>query len=192
MAAPRPPSLKARALQWLAQREHSRLELGHKLLRAARAGHRAPAAAAEARPSEEPFDAAAARAAIAQLLDELERAGWLAPERFVESRVRARLARFGNQRIAQELAAHHLALPEDAARALVQSEPARARAVRERRFARAPDTPEERARQARFLAARGFSADVIHSVLREAARAATDAAREDARRRSRGAPHSRG
>ena len=34
MAAP-PLSLKARALQWLAQREHSRVELRRKLLRVA-------------------------------------------------------------------------------------------------------------------------------------------------------------
>jgi regulatory protein len=32
-----PLSLKARALQWLAQREHSRVELRRKLLRAVRA-----------------------------------------------------------------------------------------------------------------------------------------------------------
>jgi regulatory protein len=174
MAAPRPRALKARALQWLAQREHSRLELEHKLLRAARAGDRAQAAA-EARAHEEPFDADAARDAIAALLDELERAGWLAAERFVESRVHARAARFGNRRIEQELASHHLVLSDDAALALAQSEPARARAVRERRFARVPDTPQERARQARFLAARGFSAEVIRRVLREAAHAGKDA-----------------
>ena|SRR5690349_4501984 len=177
MAAPRPRSLKARALQWLAQREHSRLELERKLLRAARAAHQTRTRAATASASaagaacadNDPFDGEAARAEIAVLLDGLERDGYLATARFVESRVHARSARYGNRRIEQELAQHAVALPEDAARSLAASEPERARAVRARRFAAAPDTPRERARQARFLAARGFSAGVIRRVLREVA-----------------------
>src|SRR6187402_1164584 len=54
--AARPLSLKARALQWLAQREHSRVELRRKLLRVARqraaeaaeTGEEDPSAGAEA------------------------------------------------------------------------------------------------------------------------------------------------
>ena len=157
MGAPKlPRSLKARALAWLAQREHSRLELQRKLMRAARQA--------------EAFDADAARLEIEALLDWLQQNRYLAAERFVESRVHARASRFGNLRIRQELAQHALELGDDARRALDDSEPARARAVRERRFGNAPATPHERARQARFLAARGFSADVIQRVLREASR----------------------
>jgi len=178
MGAPRQRSLKARALQWLAQREHSRVELERKLMRAARADQRArelertpegeqggePPARSEA------FDADAARREVEVLLDWLQEHRFLAIDRFVESRVHARASRFGNLRIRQELAQHALELGDDARRALDESEPARARAVRDRRFEQAPDTPRERARQARFLAARGFSADVIQRVLREAAR----------------------
>jgi len=172
MAAPKPRSLKARALQWLAQREHSRLELSRKLMRAARAAHRArpPDLATAAKAAAEPFDAAAASRAVEDLLDWLQAHGFLAVDRFVESRVHARAPRYGNLRIQQELGQHALELDDDARRALDESEPARARAVRARRFDRAPATAGERARQARFLAARGFSADVIHRVLREASR----------------------
>ena len=169
--------MKARALAWLAQREHSRVELQRKLMRAARAAHgaregssggRAPPDASS--PAPEAFDADAASRAVELLLDWLEEHRLLAADRFVESRVHARAARFGNLRIRQELAQHAVDIGEDVRRALDDSEPARARAVRERRFGQAPDTPQERARQARFLAARGFSADVIRRVLREAAR----------------------
>jgi len=178
MAALRPPrTLKARALQWLAQRDHSRLELERKLMRAARAAHAAALragvsempAAGDAR-APEPFDSDAARRDIEGLLDWLQAHGFLAVERFVESRIHARAARFGNVRIRQELAQHAVEIDAVARRELDESEPLRARTVRARRFEHAPDTPQERARQARFLAARGFSADVIRQVLREASR----------------------
>jgi len=176
MGAPKQRSLKARALQWLAQREHSRLELERKLMRAARAAHTAsePALAsaveAAAAPHAEAFDADTARREVESLLDWLQEHRFLAIDRFVESRMHLRASRFGNLRIRQELAQHALELDDDARRALDESEPARARAVRDRRFGQAPDTAHERARQARFLAARGFSADVIQRVLREATR----------------------
>jgi len=155
MAAAKPPrSLKARALAWLAQREHSRLELQRKLLRAARAAE-AGSGAGDGSSAGAPFDPDAARRDIEALLDWLERHDFLAEQRFVESRLHVRAARFGNVRIRQELAQHAVELPEDARRALDESEPARASAVRARRFQQPPDTPQERARQGRFLAARG-------------------------------------
>jgi regulatory protein len=158
-------SLKGRALQWLAQREHSRAELRRKLL---------PYAAAEADSDAEvaagsttsPESAPSAR--VDALLDWLEAHRYLSHERFAESRVHARAARFGNLRIRQELRQHQVALAPDAAQALIDSELQRARTVRERKFAQAPASAAERARQARFLAGRGFSPDVIRSVLRGA------------------------
>ena len=180
-----PRSLKARALQWLAQREHSRTELRCKLLphavteAAAAAAVTAAAAQADATPAQrEPVELKPA-ARVDALLDWLEAHQYLSQERFVESRVHARAARFGNLRIRQELKQHQVALSTDAARELAETELKRARAVRERKFAEPPASATERARQGRFLAGRGFSSEVIQRVLREAARPAGDGCEAD-------------
>lgn len=156
-----PRSLKARALQWLAQREHSRSELRHKLLRQARSTD----AVAGDRAAAEPIDAAPAR--VDALLDWLEAHRYLSQERFAESRVHARAARYGNLRIRQELAQHQVALSPAAEQDLKDSELARARTVWSRRFGVPATGAAERAKQARFLAGRGFSAEVVRRVLRE-------------------------
>jgi regulatory protein len=145
-------SLEARALQWLAQREHSRAELRRKLLRRARldaqGGDDDPAPQVE------------------QLLDRLEAERHLSDTRFAESRVHARAARYGNLRIRQELAQHGVAPDAAAMHALQASEFDRARALRERRYGAAlPADAAERLRQMRFLAGRGFSAEVIRRVV---------------------------
>ena len=170
MKAPR--SLKARALQWLAQREQSRVELRRKLLPHALAEDELAAASGAPTPERAPTER------VEALLDWLEAHRYLSQARFVESRVHARSARFGNLRIRQELKQHQVVLSPEAAQVLNESELERARAVRERKFALWPDNATERARQARFLAGRGFSPEVIARVLRAAARAddAADAA----------------
>ena len=146
-------TLKARALQWLAQREQSRSELRRKLL---------PHAVAET-----DIEAGAAPAErVEALLDWLEAHKYLSQERFVESRVHARAARFGNLRIRRELKQHQAALTPEAAQALKASEFERACTVLQRKFGNAPADREERARQARFLAGRGFSPEVISRALR--------------------------
>ena len=100
------------------------------------------------------------------LLDWLQANRYLSEERFVESRVHARAGRFGNLRIRQELAQHGVALGEEAAQQLRDTELERCRAVWARKFGgEAPADAAARARQMRFLAARGFSADVIRRVL---------------------------
>jgi regulatory protein len=156
-----PRSLKARALQWLAQREQSRAELRRKLL---------PHAVAEDESADrtDPPAELAPAARVEAVLDWLEAHQYLSQERFVESRVHARSARFGNARIRQELQQHQLALPPEAARVLRDSELQRARAVRARKFAAPPTSPAERARQGRFLAGRGFSPEVIWRAVRDA------------------------
>lgn len=111
---------------------------------------------------------------VEAVLDWLEANGHLSQERFVESRVHARSARFGNLRIRQELKQHQVALGAEAAQALRDSELQRARAVRARKFASWPATAAERARQGRFLAGRGFSPEVIGLALRGGPDAADD------------------
>ena len=148
------PSLRAKALAWLAQREHSTHELRTKLLRWAQARGRDAHA--------EDLDA---------LLAALQAAGHLSDARFVESRVHARAARLGNLRIEQELRRNGVQPDEAQRQALRASELERARAVWARRFGPAgpaaggPPDRAEQARQARFLAGRGFSADVIRRVI---------------------------
>ncbi len=161
MAAP-PRSLKARALQWLAQREHSRVELRRKLLRLAR--QHAAAAQAEAGGDDGAADPAPE---VDALLEWLLAHRYLSDARFVESRVNARAARYGNLHIRQELGLHGTALDADTAERLKDSELARARAVWARKFGTQPPAQAiERARQMRFLAGRGFSAEVIRRVVR--------------------------
>jgi regulatory protein len=162
VAARPPPSLKARALQWLAQREHSRVELRRKLMRSARQRD----AEALARGDEAERDADPGPEVDA-LLDWLVAERHLSEARFVESRVNARARRFGNRRITQELAQHGAALDPGTAEHLKASELDRARALWQRRYgpAPAPDAAT-RAKQMRFLAGRGFSAEVIHKVVR--------------------------
>lgn len=177
-----PLSLKARAIGLLAQREQSRAELKRKLLRIEQQ-QRARQATLAHRPggrrAEEVSDGAddsAAGAADASparesevdaLLDSLAQDGYLDESRFVESRLHLRASRFGAQRIQQELAQHGLRLDADQQAALRASELDRAREVWLRRFGPEPATePAERARQTRFLLARGFAAEVIRRLLR--------------------------
>lgn len=138
-------SLKGRALKYLAAREHSRLELTRKL---------APHA-------ESPEQ-------VEQVLNELESKGWLSAQRFAESLLHRKSARYGAARIQSELAQHQL--PADVARDVVQAlrdtEFDRAHALWVRRYGEPPATPEDRARQMRFLASRGFSGEVVRRVVR--------------------------
>ncbi len=147
-------------MQWLAQREQSRVELRRKLLPHAIAED-AVAAEAGSPPAE-----LAPAVRVDAVLDWLEAHQYLSAQRFAESRVHARASRFGNLRIRHELKQHQVSLSPDAALALRESELQRARAVRGRKFAGWPASAAERAKQARFLAGRGFSPEVIGRLLR--------------------------
>jgi regulatory protein len=137
-------SLKARALRYLSAREHSRLELARKLSRYAQEGDDVEA-----------------------LLDALEAAKLLSQARFSESLVHRRAARYGNSRILMELQSHGIqgeALNGIKAH-LAEDEAVRAREVWRKKFGKAPDDADERARQMRFLLQRGFSHRAIQACL---------------------------
>jgi regulatory protein len=106
---------------------------------------------------------------VERLLGILQARGLLSEERFVESRVRARAAGQGARRIQMELARHGLKLSAGALQQLQDSELQRALQLWQRRFGRAAADDQERARQARFLAGRGFGGEVIRKVLAAAA-----------------------
>jgi regulatory protein len=162
------PSLKARALMWLAQREHSRVELRRKLLRAARAeqAERAAPPLSAGEPTEEPGDNNDLEQVVDALLAWLEANRYLCDTRFAESRVHARASRYGNLRIRQELAQHGVTPEHGTLLQLRESELERAQEVWRRKFGEASADPKERARQMRFLVQRGFSPEVVRRVLR--------------------------
>lgn len=169
MPGVRPPaSLRQRALMWLAQREHSRRELHDKLQRWVQAleSTRALAPAVpSARMGQPPIVTVPDASQIPAVLDALEAAGHLSDARLVESRIHARSARFGNLRIERELQHLGVGPSEEARCALRDTELARARSVWARKFTELPASATERARQMRFLAGRGFSADTVRTVL---------------------------
>ncbi|MGF6537570.1 SOS response regulatory protein OraA/RecX [Paraburkholderia youngii] len=74
----------------------------------------------------------------------------------------------GTSRILGELKQHALnpALVEEASAQLRETELARAQAVWFKKFGQLPQTPAERAKQARFLASRGFSGATIGKILK--------------------------
>ncbi|HKX96030.1 MAG TPA: regulatory protein RecX [Methylibium sp.] len=156
-------TLRSRAIGYLAQREHSRVELRRKLLDAAARQQRLRAATEGGAPPD--ALGAAAEQEVDALLDWLTGKGLLSAERFVESRIHARAPRYGNLRIRQELAQHGVALEPDAADALQASELDRARTVWAKRYGGVAPDAAGRARQARFLTARGFSSEVVRRVV---------------------------
>jgi regulatory protein len=120
--------------------------------------------AAEAAGGDHPSSAAAE---VDDLLQSLQEQGYLDEARFIDSRVHARARRFGSLRIKQELAQHGLSLSAENQAELKSTEFERARAVWQRKFdGQAPDDAAARAKQVRFLMARGFGSDVIRRVLR--------------------------
>jgi regulatory protein len=145
------PSLKGRALRYLAQREHSRSELARKL----------------ARHVEDTPDASAAEQ-IARVLDELAAAGLQSEARVADAVLRVKGARFGSHKLRQTLQAK--GLDADLIRQTLAlgrgSELERATEVWRRKFGTLPAGPAELARQQRFLAGRGFSGEVIRRVVK--------------------------
>jgi regulatory protein len=139
-----PLSLTGRALRLLSQREHSRAELERKL----------------ARHAEDPAE-------IARVLDHLQSRGFIDHQRVADSLVHRRSAKLGAMRIRQELQAKGLdAQTVDAAVASLRAtELERAREVWRKKFGAPAQDANERAKQARFLAARGFGGEVIRRVL---------------------------
>jgi regulatory protein len=99
----------------------------------------------------------------------------------VQSVVHQRAPRMGAMRVRQELQKKGIA-PEaitEAVAGLKDTELARAGEVWRRRFDGPAADQKERARQARFLMARGFSGAVVAKVLRGAADPDADAGFED-------------
>ena len=135
----------------LARREHSRAELARKLARNI--------------PVETETDVAANE--IAAVLDELERDNLLSNARFAEALANARAGRHGSLRLRSDLLNKGVpaALVAEQVSTAREHDLATARAVWQKKFPSPPMNAAERAKQMRFLAARGFPAEVVRRVL---------------------------
>ncbi|MER1968064.1 recombination regulator RecX [Castellaniella sp. GW247-6E4] len=140
----RGPSLKARAIAYLSRREHSRLELRRKL-----AAH-----------CDDPER-------IEAVLDDLERQHWQSDRRYAEAYAARQAPRQGAARILQTLRQQGVGEDElcDLGAGLADTESGRAREVWLRKFGQPPGDAREYARQYRFLAGRGFSAECVRRIL---------------------------
>jgi regulatory protein len=133
--------LKARALRYLARREHSRAELARKLL---------------------PF--AASQQLLDVLLSELEGRKLLSNHRFAEMRAHILSRKYGTARIRHDLKSKGVS-DEIVAGVSTEGELERAASIVQRKYRSPASSREEKAKRARFLQSRGFSSDVIRKLI---------------------------
>lgn len=164
-----PPSLRAQAIRLLARREHSRTELAQKLARRK-----------DALQSTE--DEASQEGCIREVLDQLEHLGLLSDTRAAQAYVRSHARRFGRARLLHDLKSR--GIPEAVIESSLSDEETgdewlRARQVWETKFATPPEDARAWAKQARFLQGRGFSVEIIRSVLKDVAKEAKEAKNDE-------------
>lgn len=137
-------TLRQRALDYLAKREYSCVELGQKLKAYAEENDDVPA-----------------------LLEDFKARGWLSDARFTEQIIHARQAKFGSAKIAHELREKGITdnLIADAIEQVKDNELINAAEVWRKKFKTNPQSREEWAKQARFLQSRGFGFEIIKKVL---------------------------
>ncbi len=135
--------LRERALNLLARREHSRAELARKLA---------------------PHDEADN---IATLLDDLERENLLSNQRYAEALAHARDGRHGSLRL--KVVLREKGVPEGVIAEVLGEARSRdleaARMVWQKKYGHQAKDAAGRARQMRFLASRGFPAEVVRRVV---------------------------
>ncbi|HMW17126.1 MAG TPA: regulatory protein RecX [Accumulibacter sp.] len=137
-------TLRERALRMLARRDYTRRELARKL-----AGEQSSTPSVDA------------------VLEALSAQGLLSDERYALSRSHSRSKVLGNSRLAGELRAKGVA--DELIRTALSSaedETVRARRIWQRKFGELPTNATEYARQARFLATRGFAGETIRQILK--------------------------
>jgi regulatory protein len=141
-------SLLAHAIGLLARREYARVELEHKLLAKG-------------------WDRAEIRAA----LDDLTARGYVSDARYAHALAAQRAGRYSGRHIAEELKAKGVARAdiETALAGAGIDDAAALKALWRRRFGSPPANEREKARQVRFLQARGFALSAILRFLRSAA-----------------------
>lgn len=137
--------MRATAIRMLARREYARAEIEQRLL----------ARGADA-------------AEVTRTLDDLERLGYLSDARFARMLVAQKSGRFGKRAIAHAIREHRVepSAMREALEALAgNDEVAEAKRLCQRRFGAPPGDERERARQIRFLVARGYGLSVAIEVV---------------------------
>lgn len=155
-------ALRQEALRLLSRREHSRAELAKKLLLRA-------ASLSQSANTEEKFDVETVQLSIETILDGLAEKHWQSDQRFAQQRVTHRGQRYGNQRLAHELAQSGVA-EDEIAHALdsATDELTRCQQVWSKKFGTVATDRQGLAKQMRFLQYRGFSGETIRRVLKSA------------------------
>ena len=146
-----PVSLRAQAIRLLARREYARSELEQRLM-------------AKGAP----------RSEVGLVLDELIAQGYLSDARYARAMATQKAAGYSRRSIAGALKAKGIA-GTDIERALAEAETDDEKALRalwQRRFGKPPIDEREKARQVRFLQARGFALSAIFKLIRQAAETA--------------------
>jgi regulatory protein len=138
-------SLLGRAIRYLSMREHSQEELIRKLK-------------PHAQTQEE------LEVVLQKLLDK----GLQSNERFAENLIRRKAEKYGQNRLLQELKQHQIdpQIRNELLEKVQDSEFERAYALWERKFGVISKDPKEMAKQARYLANRGFASDLISKIIR--------------------------
>jgi len=134
--------LRARALRLLARREHTRQELERKLT-------------PHAGSSED----------LQGLISGLKQKNQLSEERYAEARARQLARKYGAARIRQDLKAKGVSEELIARFSSSSDELQKAKAILERKYRTPAATREEKAKRMRFLQSRGFSSEIIFSLL---------------------------
>jgi regulatory protein len=165
------PSLKARALRLLSQREHSRTELAKKLgdylSLQAKADRASGAQDRDQEQNQADTPALSHEVQINTVLDDFEKRGWLSDARFAEALVRRRSERYGVRKIKDELQRAGVASDDSAALldGLKNTEFERAKELFERKFDGVSEDQKMRARQYRFLVSKGFTPEIVAKVI---------------------------
>jgi regulatory protein len=143
-------SLRQRALDYLAKREYSVVELAQKLSTVAKQYEL---------DTEE----------IPGILEDFKKRNWVSDTRFTEQILHARKSKFGSARIAHELREKGISdeLISEAVQDVKENELANAKAVWRKKYNATPSSREEWAKQARFLQSRGFGFEIIKKVINE-------------------------
>ena len=135
-------SLKARAVDLLSRREYTRRELERRLA---------------------PF--AESPEQLATLLDELAERNWQSDSRFAQQFTDSRGQKYGSRRLQQEMRQRGVSQEQISSVLDGRNDLTLARRQWEKKFGNVASTPQERAKQMRFLAARGFGMDIIRQVM---------------------------
>ena len=138
-------TLRAQAIRLLARREYARAELESRLV-----------------------GAGADLAEVRNILDDLGAQGLLSDQRFAQAVVRQKAGRYSRRSIAGGLKAKGVASSDidDALRDADLDDDAALKALWQRRFGQVPTGDREKARQVRYLQARGFSLSAILKLFR--------------------------